>query len=166
MTADRRTLTQMAVQSTLVPGKEEAVLLQYRAATFAEQEGAHGPRRLDVGGRAQDDAALVHLRVQRRGNRPELSDALTAGAIASDNATSPACAAPDCTNCSACETFSPKTILDFTRSYTFACRIAASAARPYGACSGLAMETCVTRGSASASIPARLHVERRGGRHP
>src|SRR5687767_5209049 len=71
VTADRRTLTQIAVQSTLIPGKEETVFLQDGAPAFAEQKGAHGASRLDVGGRPQDDASLVQLRVQRRGHLPE-----------------------------------------------------------------------------------------------
>ena len=51
-------------------------------------------------------------------------------------------------------------------SYTPADCSAATAARPYGACAGLAIATCATDGSASACSPSLLDVERRRGRRP
>src|SRR5207249_12109442 len=78
---------------------------------------------------------------------------LTGGASARDNATMAASAAPLCAYWSACSTFSPYTSFALAASYTPAFRIAAIAARPYGACSGLAIATWVTDGSATAARP-------------
>src|ERR1700722_15042799 len=61
------------------------------------------------------------------------------GATAWANATNPACALPDSTNCAACETFSPNPRRSSARSYMPARFKAATAARPYDACCGLAI---------------------------
>src|SRR5204863_3789457 len=71
VTADRRTLTQIAVQSTSGSWKKKAVSLQDRAALVANQEGAHRLRGVGTRRRPENDAALLHPGVHLERDGPE-----------------------------------------------------------------------------------------------
>src|SRR2546422_4631224 len=71
----------------------------------------------------------------------------TSGTLATESATIPASAAPVWTNCSVCRMFSPNTSFGRSASQIPAFLSACSAARPYGAWTGFAIATCLTRES-------------------
>ena len=143
-------------------------MLEDRLAVRAQQEPAQRARRVDVGGALEDrrrpvpGADRCSTGISNSRPRP-----FTFGASASDSATMPASAAPLCDELHRLRDVLAEHQLrphgDRRRRPTC---IAATAARPYGACSGLAIATCATDASRQRLQTLVLDVERRRRRRP